>query len=102
MPYQPLTWPRSGHAVNARNESADRFERIRAESAEIMAMVDDGEFTIADLLLSLGAIERWASDGLLILVEQGAPFRPPQELGKRKARRGTGLNRGGHRGSGDH
>lgn len=89
MPYKPLGWPRSGRAVNARNDAADRLERIRAEAAEIAIMIEAGEYTVTDLLLSLNAIERWASDGLLILVEQGAPFAPPPEPGKRKPRLGA-------------
>lgn len=86
MAYKPLGWPRSGRAIEARNISADRFARIRAEAAEIREMIMDGEYTRDDLLVTLGYIEHWAGDGLLVLVEQGAPVETPTELGKRKGR----------------
>lgn len=86
MAYKPLGWPRSGRAVEARNLSADRFARIRAEVAEIREMITDGEYTRDDLLVTLSCIEHWAGDGLLVLVEQGAPFATPSDLGKRKGR----------------
>lgn len=77
MSNKPLPWPTHGKAVEARNSVADRQWQIINEVAELQSLVESGEITRLDIMIFVTSIHKLASESMMILIEQGAPYLRP-------------------------
>ena len=76
MPDKPVGWPSHGHAVNARNDVAERLMQIMDELAELQKRAEMGEVTRLDVSLSANRMNQMAAASLMLLIQQGAPVHP--------------------------
>ncbi len=73
---KPRGWATHGHAVNARNDVAEKQLAIIGECDELMALAESGDVTRLAVILAASRIRGAASAGLVLLVQQGAPIHP--------------------------
>lgn len=76
MADKPVGWPNHGHAVNARNDVADKLVQIMDELADLQKRAEKGEVTRLDLVLSASRMHQMAASSLMLLIQQGAPVHP--------------------------
>lgn len=76
MGEKPKGWPSHGHAVNARNDVAEKQLAILDEVDELIELVEAGEVTRLAVTLAASRIRGAAAASLLLMVQQGAPVRP--------------------------
>jgi len=72
-------WPPHGHAVDARNWSAIKAQRIRAEADLLLKLRHTNQLTVDELMYRLHQISALSSDILRLLEAQGAPTVPRPE-----------------------
>jgi len=73
---QTAEWPTHGHAVNARNETAESLVVILDELKALQRRVEDGEVTRFELTLSINKMQHEAFSSLVLMVQQKAPIHP--------------------------
>lgn len=76
MARQPRPWPTHGNAVEARDKVAQRLYDILNEVDELQALIRADELTRLDLSITSNRIRQLSSEGLMILIGQGAPYLP--------------------------
>lgn len=77
MAKKPLPWPTHGKAVDARNEVAEAQRKILKELEELQKLIEQGDATRLDQMITINRVQRLASRSLIVLIEQGAPVISP-------------------------
>lgn len=78
MGRKPRPWPSHGKAKEARDEAAGRFYEVLIEMDYLQRLLEQGTLTRLDVAISISRSRKAAGEGLTRLIEQGAPYRPPE------------------------
>ena len=79
-----IPWPTHGKAKEARDAVAHNQNRIMKEMNELHQIIKTGRPTLLDLAITINNVQALAADSLSRLIEQGAPYLPPDQYDQTK------------------
>lgn len=75
MATERILWPSKGRAVNARNDTAYAQAQIIKEVQRLERLIKQGKAVNLDFVLSLSKVQRLANQSLILMIQEGAPYR---------------------------